>query len=300
MSRLPYSQLEIFLSIARQGSIRGAARALAISAPSVSQALKQLEARLGVPLFLRSTRKIELTEAGRALQTQAGPAFEALSLALEAAGDQGQVPSGRVRLTLPRFVYRLYFRPLFAEFCRRYPQIELEVSVDDRALDLIDEGFDLGIRMGDRIAEGMVARRIGPPMPDALFASPDYLAREGRPDTIASLKRHRLIQYRFIAANQLAPLELLDAGEGVRVEMANAMVVNDTDLMLDAAREGLGIGRFLAPLVQRDFDDGLLVPVLKPHWQSYPGLHLYFPQGAQKARRVRALIDFLAERPLVL
>ncbi|SHG80278.1 LysR family transcriptional regulator [Ferrimonas marina] len=300
MNRIPFGQLEIFLSIARHGSIRGAARALAISAPSVSQGLKLLESHLGLPLFIRTTRQIELTEAGRLLLEQAGPAHAALTEALVEAGAQGQAPSGKVRLTLPRFVYRLYFHAHYAEFCRRFPQIELEVSVDDRAVDLIEQGYDLGIRLGDRVAQGMVAKRISPPMAEALFASPDYLAAHGTPDSIEALRQHRLIQYRFIASNQVAPLMLQTDGEPVRIELPNAMVVNDTDLMVDAALQGLGIGRIVTPAVKSHFNQGTLVPVLPHHWHQYPGLHLYFPQGAQKAQRVRALIDFLSERPLQL
>ncbi|MBY6093300.1 LysR family transcriptional regulator [Ferrimonas balearica] len=300
MNRLPYSQLAIFVAIARHNSIRAAACSLSMSAPSVSQALKQLEARLGVPLLLRSTRQMELTEAGRTLLNQAEPALSQLADAFAEAGAQSQVPTGRVRLTLPRFVYQLYLKRLFAEFCRQYPQIELDLSVDDRAVDLIEQGFDLGIRMGDRISEGMVARRLGPPMTEALFASPAYLAQYGQPQTLTELNQHRLIQYRFMASNQTAPLTLLHQGEAVRVELPHAMVVNDTDLMVDAALEGLGIGRFLSPAVQPLFDSGKLVPVLENYWYHYPGLHLYFPQGAQKALRVRVLIDYLTARPFTL
>lgn len=164
-----------------RGKHSGAARKLELSPPAVSHALKLLESHLGLPLFTRTTRTIELTEAGKCLMGQASPAMDALYRALESVQDLSQVPSGKVRITVPRFAYQLIVQPIYAEFCSLYPEIELEISVSNTSINIIKEGYDAGIRFGHRIEEGMVARPLMPPMKEALFATADYLERFGTP-----------------------------------------------------------------------------------------------------------------------
>ncbi|GAA5213505.1 LysR family transcriptional regulator [Corallincola platygyrae] len=296
MKGTTFNQLTIFQTIVQEGSIRGAARKLELAAPSVSQALKLLEKSLGLPLFNRSTRRMDLTEAGQLLYQRISGAISTLDYAVESVQDLSEKPSGKVRITLPRFAYQFYFRPIYAEFCRRYPDIELEISVSDEAINILNEGHDLGIRFGDRVEQGMVARQITPPMKEALFASEQYIEKHGLPKTPKDLQQHRLVQYRFIASNQLAPLLLQSKAQALTVEMPTALVVNDTDAMVDAAEKGLGIGRIVTPMVQEQFGDGRLKPVLEPYWYPYPGLHIYYVQNSQKARRLRVLIDFLLEK----
>lgn len=291
-----YKQLMVFQTIVECGSIRAAARKLSITAPTVSQTLKTLEQHLGLPLFLRSTRRLELTEAGQLLYDNTTAAVSALNAALESVHDLRSEPSGKVSITLPRFVYQWLLRPIVADFCRSYPQIELEISIADATVNLLEAGMDLGIRFGDKLEAGMVARALTGSLQEALFASPDYLQRHGTPNTPEDLAHHRQIQYRFITANQLAPLQLLRDGQRLEVTMPTALIVNDTDVMVDAAEQGLGIGRIIEPIVAEAFEHGRLVPVLKAYWMTYPGLYLFYPQNSQKARRVRVFIDFLLER----
>lgn len=287
------NQLMVFHAIVETGSLRGAARQLNMAPPSVSQALQALERGMGLPLLLRTTRHVEPTEAGRLLYQRTRPLLESLSLAVESVRDLGDVPAGKVRLTLPHFVADFFLRPIYAEFCQRYPQIELEISVSDAVVNLLADGFDAGIRFGDRIEEGMVARPLTPPMLEAVFASPAYLAAHGTPHEVAALTRHKRIQYRFIRANQLAPMTLMRDGEEVRIDMPTALVVNDTGMMVDAAIRGLGIGRMVLPVVAPALASGALCPILRPAWRTIPGLHLFYPQHSQKAKRIRVLIDFL-------
>ena len=296
MKGTTFNQLAIFRTIVQEGSIRGAARKLQMAPPSVSQALKLLEAQVKLPLFTRSTRRIELTEAGQLLYDQTADAISALDFALESVQDLSEKPSGQVSITLPRFVFQFFLKPIYAEFCQLYPDIQLEISVSDEAVNILGAGFDMGIRFGDRVEPGMVARQITAPMKEALFTSDDYIARNGLPQTPDDLRQHKLIQYRFIASNQLAPLKLLNAGQTITVNMPLALVVNDTDAMVDAAEKGLGIGRIVRPMVAEHLKSGAVKPVLEPYWFPYSGLYLYFVQNSQKARRVRALIDFLVEK----
>lgn len=296
MNGSTFNQLTIFQAIAAEGSISAAARKLEMATPSVSNALKALEAEIGLPLFTRTTRRIELTEAGQQLASRIEAPINELKLAVESVSDLGHSPSGKVRITAPRFVFQSLLKPVYAEFCRLYPDIELEISVSDAAVDILAEGFDLGIRFGALIEEGMVARELTPPMKDALFASADYVQEYGLPRSPDELKQHKLIKYRFISSNQFAPLYLHQNGAQLTIEMPTAVVVNDTDFMIDAARKGLGIGKLIEPLVNTAFDDGSLLPVLPEYWHSVSGLYLYFHRNTQKAMRVRVLIDFLLER----
>ncbi|MGL1143859.1 LysR family transcriptional regulator [Vibrio parahaemolyticus] len=291
-----YSQLTIFQTIASEGSIRSAARKLEMAPPSVSYALKQLEGHLGLPLFTRSTRRVELTEAGRLLLQRTTSAITNLDYALESIKDLGDAPSGKVRITLPRFVFQFFLQPIYAEFCHRYPDIQLEINVSDATLNIIKEGYDIGIRFGDKVEQEMVARQLTPTTQEAMFASEDYIKRYGLPNTPSDLYHHRLIQYRFSTSNELRPLKLQQNQETITIDMPVSLIVNDTYAVVDAAEKGVGIGRIIAPLVKEKFDEKRLQPVLPTYWISYPGFYLFYPQHSQKARRVRVLIDFLIEK----
>jgi len=295
MKGTTYSQLQVFQTIVQEGSIRAAARKLEMAAPSVSQSLKLLESNIGLTLFNRTTRKIELTEAGRLLHERTVAAMESLSYALESVQELTEEPSGKLRITLPKFVYNTYFKRIFADFCRQYPQIEFEISISDASLDIVKEGIDLGIRFGSILEEGMVAKKLTEPMQEALFASPEYLERYGTPKSLEDLSKHKLIQYRFITSNKYAQLNLVEDGQQTRVEIPYGLVVNDTDLMIDAAKEGLGIGRLVLPSLTKELTSGALLPVLEDKWPTYPGLYVYFSRNSQKVKRVRVLIDYLIE-----
>lgn len=172
----------------------------------------------------------------------------------------------------------------------------MEISVTDATLDILKEGFDLGIRFGDRVDEGMVTRALTKPMKEAFFVSKGYAEKHGVPTSIEQLQQHKLVQYRFISSNQLVPVLLDKDGDTVNVQMANALVVNDTDLMVDATLKGLGIGRMVEPAVAELIQSGELVPVLREYWYPYSALYVYFHRNTQKAKRVRVLIDFLIEK----
>lgn len=291
-----FQQLIVFHAIADEGSISGAARKLEMTSPSVSHALKLLEQLLNVPLFSRTTRRVELTEAGRLLQRQTREAIGTLNVAFEEVNALSHMPTGVVKVTTPRFAFQQLISPYYQEFCQRYPDIQLEISINDATVNLITEGMDVGVRFGDRVEDGMVAKQLTASTRECLFCSPEYAERYGIPENIESLKNHKLIQYRFMTSNKLAPLALWQKGESISVSMPNALVVNDTDLMIDAAKRGVGIGRIVAPMVDKYFVSKELVPVLMPHWYPYSGLYLYFQQHSQKAQRVRAFIDFLIEK----
>ncbi|NKF51872.1 LysR family transcriptional regulator [Shewanella sp. WXL01] len=296
LSGTTYSQLNIFNAIATEGSITKAAKKLEIAPPSVSNALKALEQQLGLPLFVRTTRRIELTEAGKRLHQSTFATMHELAVAVESVSDLSKAPSGKLRITTPRFVYQHWLKPIYHEFCQRYGDIELEISVSDATINILEEGFDLGLRFGDKVEPGMIARPLTAPMREALFVSPEYQQQNGIPQSFEDLQQHKQIRYRFISSNQLAPLQLDNHGQTITVEFPNSMVVNDTDLMIDASLNGLGIGRIVEPIVAAQLANGSLIPVLEPYWPTYSGIYVYFHQNTQKAKRVRVLIDFLLEK----
>lgn len=296
MKSSTYNQLLIFHVIAQEGHISAAAKKLEMAVPSVSQALKLFEKELGLPLFSRTTRTIELTDAGQKLKHTTQHLLSELDLALESIKDLSHEPSGKVKITVPRFVYQYLIEPIYAEFCQKYPTIQLEISVSDEAFDIIKEGFDMGIRFGHRVSAEMVARQLTAPMKEALFASPDYIHKYGYPKTPTDLNNHQLIQYRFISSKQIAPLVLNDRGTILTIDMPISLIVNDTDLMINAAIKGLGIGKIIKPAVDSFLKSGILIPVLEDYWTTYSGLFAYFPKNAVKAKRLRVFVDFLVEK----
>src|SRR6478736_10370676 len=176
--------VEAFLAVARRSSFRRAAADLGVTPSAVSQAVRALEVRVGAALFTRTTRSVGLTEAGQRFLDRAGPAFEELVAAGEAARDVGQRPTGLLRLSVPRAVVPLILEPVIASFCQTYPEVELEIAASDELVDLAAGGFDAGIRLGQFIAPDMVAVRLTRPFPFVLVGSPDYLRSRVRPERI--------------------------------------------------------------------------------------------------------------------
>ena len=291
-----YGYLTVFHTIVSEGSIAGASRKLHIAPPSVSQSLKLLEQYIGLPLFHRTTRKMELTEAGTRLFESTQDAMQSLSVAVEAVQDLKGTPSGKLRMTIPRIAYWLLIKPHFAEFCQRYPDIELEIAIDDGTVDILQENFDLGIRFGDKVEENRVAKKLLEPFRLGLYVSPAYAKQYGIPKRIAELPQHKLINFRFTTSNRLMPLTLNNKGQDITVEMPSGLIANNLEVVMDAVRQGLGIGRVFEPIIAQQPDMSNFIPVLEQHWKYFPPLYLYYLQHNQKPARVRALIDFILEK----
>src|ERR1700737_1767948 len=212
--------VEAFLSVARHKSFRRGAADLGVTPSAISQAVRTLEARIGAPLFTRTTRSVGLTEAGERFIARAGPAFEELVAAGEAARDLGRRPSGLLRLAVPRAVVPLILQPTIASFCAAYPDIELEICASEELVDIAEQGFDAGIRLGQFIAADMTAVRLTPPFRLVVVGSPGYLARAGAPERPEDLRDHACLRqrrsngaialWRFIDENR--PLEVSFAG----------------------------------------------------------------------------------------
>ncbi len=296
MNSIEYGQLLVFQTIAREGSISACARTLGISVPAVSKSLQQLEKKLGVPLFQRSTRKIQLTETGIQLLAQTLDAVDTLAMAFEKAKTLAHTPTGTVRITVSQVAFSLILQPIYAEFCQCYPHILLDISINNASVNLIEERFDLGIRFGNHLEEGMIARQLTRNIREGLFISPDYAKRYGIPKTVEELSQHRLIGYRFITANRFHPLTLVVDGYPQVIDMPVSLIINDSEMVIDAIQQGLGIGRIFEPQYERLINRENLLPILEPYWQTFQPLYLYYQPKSQNAKRIQVFIDFLMEK----
>lgn len=289
------SDLDVFLAIADAGSLRAAGRALGLGPPAVTKRLQRLEDTIGTPLFVRTTRAIALTDAGRALVDRARPAVHELEAAIEDARASATVRKGAVRVTLPYLAYELTLAPHLPAFHRRYPDIELELSFDEAFVDISEQGFHVGIRLGDHIRDDMIAFRLTRPLTQAVFAAPDYLARNGTPERPADLLAHNCIRYRYIASRRIAEWEFEGDAGRYTVDVGGNLIVDSTTAMLSAARAGVGLAWLFHDNLIADFDSGHLVSVLDEHVITSPGHFLYFPRAHAKTGVVRAFVDFMRE-----
>ncbi|RUT25721.1 LysR family transcriptional regulator [Asaia sp. W19] len=292
MNNASYNQLVVFHAIAREGSLTKAARTLAMGPPSVSKSLKLLEESVGATLFRRTTRRLAITETGQALLEASSTGLMALQQAITSIRDLNREIAGPLRITVARFAYKLYLAPVIAQFIVRNPGITLEISVNDGTVDLLSEGYDIGIRFYDRLQEGMVARRLSGPVREGLYMSPEYLSRHGMPQTIEELEQHPIIGYRFTTSNRMAPLVL----QG-RVTLCAQMplVTNDIDVIADGIRNSLGIGRLFSPIRKLQNDSDKLIPVLEETWITYPPVYLYYSKNTDRLKQIRAFCEFVTE-----
>lgn len=291
--RLPLATLEIFDAIAQTGSFRAAARRLGVTPSTVSHQLKTLETQLGVPLFIRTTRAVSLTEAGRMLHAGAGPAFEQLADAVEAARNSEKGTRGRLRLTLPEFVYDTLLGPALPSFHAQHPEITLDLSLSDAMEDILTADMHAGFRMGDRIAPDMIALRLGPTLRVSVLGSPDYLSRAGQPQSPADLLDHSCIRYRFASSGALAPWQFHGAEGSYQVEVAGPLIANSLPASVDMARRGMGLVYTFTGFCAQELARGDLIEVLSDHALTLPAIHIYFPREYRKMAALRLLVDHL-------
>ena len=284
--------VEAFLAVARRRNFRRAAADLGVTPSAVSQAIRAIEARLGVALFVRTTRSVGLTEAGQRFLDRAGPAFEELAAAGETARNLGQRPTGLLRLTLPRSVVPLIIEPMLASFCQAYPDIELELAASDEMVDLASGGFDAGIRMGEFIAPDMVAVRLTPSFAWTVVGSPDYIAQHGRPERLQDLRGHACLRLRR-SSGLIAPWHFTEGNKPVEASFSGPLIAHDYPTLLGAAMRGVGLAQVPQPLAQRGIAEGTLEPVLAGIAAMTPGVFLYHPGKRQVLPKLRAFIDHM-------
>jgi DNA-binding transcriptional LysR family regulator len=287
--------VETFLTVATHRNFRRAAAVLGVTPSAVSQAVRSLEARVGVTLFARTTRSVGLTEAGQRFLERARPAFDELVAAGEAARDLGRRPTGLLRLSVPRPVVPLLLEPTLASFCQAYPEIELEIAASGEMVDLVAGGFDAGIRLGEFIAPDMVVVRLTPPFPFIVVGSPDYLRQRKRPQRIDDLRDHACLRFRR-SNGSIAPWRFIDANKSVEAIVSGPLIAHDYPTLIGAALQGLGLAQMPGPLVRSLVADGRLEALLTRFAVTTSGVFLYYPGKRQALPKLRAFIEHMKSR----
>jgi DNA-binding transcriptional LysR family regulator len=295
ISRGALDGVEAFVRVAERRSFRQAAADLGVTPSAVSQAVRTLEARMGVTLFTRTTRSVGLTEAGERFLERARPALDEIVAASNAARDLGAKPTGLLRLAVPRAVVSLILQPMLASFSAAFPDIVVEIAASEELVDLAKSGFDAGIRMGEFIADDMVAVRLSPPFRHVVVASPGYLETHGRPEAPGDLAKHACIRLRR-SGGTLGHWRLTGPAGPVELAVAGPLVVNDFPTMLNAALDGVGLAQMPEPIARKHLQAGELEELLPEHASSSTGLFLYFPSRNQVMPKLRAFIDHVKAR----
>ena len=290
------NDLNAFLAVARANGFRDGARASGGSASGLSEAVRRLETELGVRLLNRTTRSVMPTEAGQRLLSRLGPALNEVHSALEVVNSFRSRPAGTLRLNVPVSAVRLTLPAIVPPFLAAFPDIKLEVIVDDSFVDVLAAGCDAEIRYGERLEKDMIAVPIRPRVQRfATAASPAYLDRCGRPHHPRELLKHACLRGRF-TSGAMPPWEFERKGEIVLVDPTGPLLVQigvAADLAVAAALAGTGIVYLFEDWLRPHFDSGALEPILQPWWQSFPGPFLYYPGRRLLPAPLRAFVDFI-------
>lgn len=287
--------LRAFHLIARRGSFTRAAAELEVTPSALSQAMRQLEERLGVRLLHRSTRRLSLTEAGQLLLDRTAPALGAIDGAIEEVRQHAGHPAGTLRITVPRIVVDWLVAPMQTAFLSRWPEIRLDIDVSDGLVDLVAHGYDAGIRLGERLARDVVALPLHSQVRSVVAGSPAYFARHGRPRQPQDLQQHVCIRNRYTTSGAIYRWEFAERKRWFEIDVDGPLIVNHPMLAIRAACDGLGLTHTLEPTVADMVCDGRLETVLDDWLPPYEGFYLYYPSRFQVPPKLRVFIDFLKQ-----
>ncbi|WP_434680994.1 LysR family transcriptional regulator [Pseudomonas sp. R1-18] len=283
-----------FAQVAKYGSFTKAAVIMGISPSALSQTLRALESRLGVRLLERSTRRVGLTELGQRFLEFAQPGLAALASAIEDVNELREKPTGLLRLNVSRTAADVVLMPHLTAFMDAYPQITLEIHCDNALLDLVAGGFDAGLRIGEYLAQDVVALPMGGTHRIATVAAPSYLQGREAPCTPDELRHHRCVNIRL--ADGVYRWEYSRDGHLIEIQPPSPLMSNDSDTLMQAVRAGAGIGCAFEAQVQNDIASGTLVALLEPWWPGVSPFYLYYPSRSHVPRKLRAFIDFMRAR----
>jgi DNA-binding transcriptional LysR family regulator len=287
------SGLRAFVCVAEKKSFRAAAAELRVTPSAVSQVVRALEDRLGVRLLQRTTRSVGLTEAGTHFIAQLRPALQGIDVALESMGELRGRPSGRLRLTMLRTGYADTIKPILARFLAAYPDIEIDLCLEEALSNIIAQGFDAGIRLGHALEREMIAVRISEDQRIAVVGAPSYFARRGKPMHPRDLHDHDCINLRMPTSGTMARWNFIDRGRDLEIAVHGRLVTNDGAVLVDGAVEGLGLAYVFENMVRERVAKKHLVCVLDRYCPEIPGYFLYYPSRINVAPKLKALIDFL-------
>lgn len=295
MDRSIFDGMAVFLAVAELRGFRAAAKRLGLTPSAVSQSIRNLEERVGAPLFLRTTRSVGLTEAGARLLSHARPAMEMLTAGIDAASDLGTEIGGCLRINAPRASLPLLINRLLPDFLDLYPKVQLELVGEDHLIDIVKEGFDAGIRLGNYVQLDMISLWLTPPEQFVIIGSPDFLAKYGRPRRPEDLKDFRCIELKP-NNDAVSQWHLQESDTPIAVQISGAFIANDVDTCIRAALKGIGLFRVPRSIVMQHLETGAVEPVLEQFGTGIPGLSLYYPSRSQSLPKLRAFIDFATKR----
>jgi DNA-binding transcriptional LysR family regulator len=288
--------LVAFWKVAEHRGFTAAAAELEVSPSALSQAIRQLEARLGVQLLHRTTRSVSLTEAGEAYLARVGPA---LGQVIEAGEDmnvlQGR-PAGTLRLNAARISTAMVLQPMLAGFLQEHPHVQIELTNDEGFIDIVEKGFDAGVRMGESLHRDMVAVPLGGPVTVAVVASPEYLQRVPAPRHPDELVRHNCVRFRFAGTGAIYKWEFNVDDRLVECEVKGNLTISDTLFSVEAALEGIGLAYTFEQLALPHLKSKRLKRVLTSFSPTFPGFYLYYPSRRNQSTKLKALIEYAKRR----
>jgi len=298
MDRGDLANLTAFVAVADQRSFRAAASRLGVTPSALSHSMRQLEERLEVRLLHRTTRSVSLTDAGLRLLERLRPAIDQITGALEDLNEERQRPLGRLRIYANHLAAAAVIAPIWGRFLSTYPEVHLELAVGDTPIDIVAKGFDAGIGPHDArvlswAAADMIAVRVMGPMKVAVVGAPTYFARQRPPRTPDDLARHNCVQYRLAGDGAVFAWSFGRHGKSTRISVEGRVMVNNGDLAVRAAVDGLGIAYTIEALAEPFLRSGQLVRVLEDWSPSLEGMSLYYPGHRQVPATLRALIDMV-------
>lgn len=279
--------------------MRAAADALGVGASAVTLQLKSLEDRLGIDLLHRTTRSVELTEAGKVLFDAAAPAHRDLTYAVKKTKEMARSTTGTLRLSLSRGAYIAALAPLLDAFLAENPGISLDISWNEELVDIIRQGFHAGIRMGDVLAQDMIAVRVTPRIKSSFFAAPSYLEAHGVPKRPRDLLHHKCIRHRHPTSGALREWWVVEEGQEKLIDPPARLIFDSAAGVIQAACEGHGIGWSMRATMERHLATGELQALLEPHAKDLPPFYIYYPEQNKRVECLRLLVDFLRKRPKV-
>lgn len=289
---LDLADLKLLSTVARHLSFRMAAQEMGLSASAVSHAVRSIEERLGVRMFSRTTRSVALTPAGRQLLDRVGPALQDIAAAIDGINEFRDTPQGLLRINAPRPAGELVLGALVVEFLTRYPKVAVELVLDDSFVDIVEAGFDAGVRYGESLQQDMVALPLGPPQRLMVVGAPALLKRVGTPHTPRDLLNLPCVRIRFPSGARYA-WEFEKAGEKMAVDVEGRLTVGEMPLMLQAALAGMGFAYMYEPYARAALASGALVSVLDDWCPPIPGFYLYYPSRKLPTATLTAFIEMV-------
>jgi DNA-binding transcriptional LysR family regulator len=285
-----------FLEVARERSFTRAASKLGVSPSALSHSMRGLEERVGLRLLSRTTRSVTPTAAGERLLQNIGPRFDEIDTELAALGELRQRPGGSIRITADEHALSSVLWPALRAFVPKYPDIKIEIVIDNGLTDIVAERFDAGVRLGGMVAKDMIAMRIGPDERMAVVAAPSYLSRSAKLKAPQDLTEHACINFRLPTRGGIYPWEFEKKGREFRVRVDGQLIFNSVAPMLKAALDGFGIAYLPEDLVQPSIENGTLVRLLADWTPPFAGYHLYYPSRHQPTAAFTVLLEALRYR----